>query len=90
MIPEQKEFHTILLKEGIENRAFFTSNEFHTIWNAVEKYIAQIAPKNESVIPPVRLPYPLSSSLGVWQMAREMDSSEFCKYYDGMIKGMQP
>jgi len=53
MTTEQKEFHSILLKEGIENRAFFTSNEFHTIWNAVEKYVTQTSQKNELVIPDV-------------------------------------
>lgn len=49
MTDDQKEFHNFLLIEGIENRVFFTSNEFHTIWNAVEKYITHIAQKNELV-----------------------------------------
>lgn len=53
MTQEQKDFHTILLKHGIESRSFFTSNEFSTIWNAVEEYQAQFAPKKESVTPPV-------------------------------------
>lgn len=32
-------FHKILLKHGIENRAFFTSNDWHTILNAVSEYL---------------------------------------------------
>ena len=47
MTREQEEFHKLLLIEGVETRAFFTSNEFHTIWNAVEKYIDKISQKNE-------------------------------------------
>lgn len=35
---EIDKFHHILLKHGIENRVFFTSNEFHTIWNAIQEY----------------------------------------------------
>ena len=38
MNKEQKEFLEILDKHCIDNECNFTSNEFHTIWGAVEEY----------------------------------------------------
>ena len=38
MTPQQKQFLTILEKHSKINHTFFTSNDFHTIWDAMKDY----------------------------------------------------
>jgi len=44
MTKEQKIFRNILNKHAYKNRTFFTSNDFHTVWNALEEYKKTLLP----------------------------------------------
>lgn len=63
-------------------------------WDIVSKEIVRVdnveVGENTLPIQRVRLPFPLSSAHEMWQMARELNHSEFVSYYNKLTKDMQP